>query len=128
MLMNIDEYLNSWVEDAKSLNIAKKGDIAVAIGVSSSQLSNLLSGRDYWRATYIDGLCTVTKQRFTWPRNAQTAENERLYRMVMGIMAEGGNRSITTKTIIEQCYKEMISEKEKNNRADSPAIKKAAGI
>ena len=118
MLMTIDEYLNCLVADAKALNVAKKGDIAAAIGISSQQLSNLLSGRDYWRATYIDGLCAVTKQRFSWPLT-KSIEHEKLHQMLSELLFAGEEHSISVKTAIEGMYVNMLAKRQQ------PAIKKA---
>jgi len=107
--MTIDEYLNCLVEDAKALKVANKRDIAEALGISPQQLSNLLSGRDDWRATYIDKLCAVTKQRFAWPRGEYADCDDGVYKMLSDLMLAGKPWSTAAKANIEELYNSMIA-------------------
>jgi hypothetical protein len=121
MLMTIQEYLNCWVEDAKALNVAKKGDIAKALGISPQQLTHLLKGRDDWRATYIDKLCAVTKQSFSWPLGEANSNRIRLNRMLDDLLDAGGKWSSTIQTNIESLHKDLAATRQESGEKTAVA-------
>jgi len=119
--MTIQEYLKCLVEDAKALNVANKRDIAAALDITPQQLSHLLKGRDDWRAAYIDKLCTVTKQRFVWPRGEYADCDDGVHQMLSDLMSAGKPWSTAARANIEELHNSMIA-----GRRQSAASKEAA--